>query len=98
MVYSGLWYDPLREDLDRFIDATQKRVTGKVKVKLQNGSLKVVGRKSINSLYSQTLATYLSDSDFNQNLAKGFIELWGMETVVANRLSKNISRNKKREK
>jgi argininosuccinate synthase len=98
MVYSGLWFDPLREDLDRFIDATQKRVTGKVKVKLQNGSLKVVGRKSINSLYSQTLATYLSDSDFNQNLAKGFIELWGMETVVANRLSKNISRNKKREK
>ena len=98
MVYSGLWFDPLREDLDRFIDATQKRVTGKVKVKLQNGSLKVVGRKSINSLYSQTLATYLSDSDFNQNLAKGFIELWGMETVVANRLSRNISRNKKREK
>jgi argininosuccinate synthase len=98
MVYSGLWFDPLRQDLDRFIDATQKRVTGKVKVKLQNGSLKVVGRKSINSLYSQTLATYLSDSDFNQNLAKGFIELWGMETVVANRLSRNISRNKKREK
>ena len=87
MVYSGLWFDPLREDLDKFIDATQTRVTGKVKMKLQNGSAKVVGRKSKNSLYMQTLATYASDSIFDQNLAKGFIELWGMETVIANKLS-----------
>ena len=90
MVYSGLWFDPLRQDLDKFIDATQMRVTGKVKLKLQNGSAKVVGRKSKNSLYSQTLATYASDSIFDQNLAKGFIELWGMETVIANKLSKNL--------
>jgi len=90
MVYSGLWFDPLREDLDKFIDATQKRVAGKVKMKLQNGSAKVVGRKSKNSLYRQTLATYASDSIFDQNLAKGFIELWGMETVIANKLSRNL--------
>jgi argininosuccinate synthase len=90
MVYSGLWFDPLREDLDKFIDATQSRVTGKVKMKLQNGSAKVVGRKSKNSLYRQTLATYASDSIFDQSLAKGFIELWGMETVIANKLSKNL--------
>jgi argininosuccinate synthase len=90
MVYSGLWFDPLREDLDKFIDATQSRVTGKVKMKLQNGSAKVVGRKSKNSLYRQTLATYASDSIFDQNLAKGFIELWGMETIIANKLSKNL--------
>ncbi|MGE5822554.1 MAG: argininosuccinate synthase [Nitrososphaerota archaeon] len=90
MVYSGLWFDPLREDLDKFIDATQNRVTGKVKMKLQNGSAKVVGRKSRNSLYRQTLATYASDSIFDQNLAKGFIELWGMETVIANKLSRNL--------
>jgi argininosuccinate synthase len=90
MVYSGLWFDPLREDLDKFIDATQNRVTGKVKMKLQNGSAKVVGRKSKNSLYRQTLATYASDSIFDQNLAKGFIELWGMETVIANKLSRNL--------
>jgi argininosuccinate synthase len=90
MVYSGLWFDPLREDLDKFIDATQSRVTGKVKMKLQNGSAKVVGRKSKNSLYRQTLATYASDSIFDQNLAKGFIELWGMETVIANKLSKHL--------
>lgn len=90
MVYSGLWFDPLREDLDKFIDATQNRVTGKVRMKLQNGSAKVVGRKSKNSLYRQTLATYASDSIFDQNLAKGFIELWGMETVIANKLSRNL--------
>jgi argininosuccinate synthase len=97
MVYCGLWFDPLREDLDKFIDATQNRVTGKVKMKLKNGSLKVVGRKSKNSLYRQTLATYASDSIFDQNLAKGFIELWGMETVIANRLSKNLSTKSKGE-
>jgi argininosuccinate synthase len=98
MVYCGLWFDPLREDLDKFIDATQNRVTGKVKMKLKNGSLKVVGRKSKNSLYRQTLATYASDSIFDQNLAKGFIELWGMETVIANRLSKSLFRKRKGEK
>jgi argininosuccinate synthase len=98
MVYSGLWFDPLREDLDRFIDATQNRVTGKVKMKMQNGSLKVVGRKSTNSLYRQSLATYTSESIFDQNLAKGFIELWGMETVIANRLSNNLPTGRKGEK
>lgn len=90
LVYSGLWFDPLREDLDKFIEATQNKVTGKVRMKLQNGTAKVVGRKSENSLYSQSLATYASDSVFDQNLAKGFIELWGMETVIANKLSKNL--------
>jgi argininosuccinate synthase len=97
MVYSGLWFDPLRGDLDKFIDATQNRVTGIVKMKLKNGSLKVVGRKSKNSLYRQTLATYASDSIFDQSLAKGFIELWGMETIIANRLSKNLSTKSKGE-
>jgi len=95
LIYSGLWFDPLREDLDKFIEATQNRVTGKVRMKLQNGSAKVVGRKSKNSLYRQTLATYASDSIFDQNLAKGFIELWGMETVIANKLSKDVPAKRK---
>lgn len=103
LIYSGFWFDPLREDLDKFIEATQIRVTGKVRMKLQNGFAKVVGRKSKNSLYRQSLATYASDSIFDQNLAKGFIELWGMETVIANKLSKvlpvkgkGVNRNEKR--
>ena len=58
LVYSGLWHDPLRIDLDRFIDATQKRVSGKVKLKMENGSLRVVGRESKYSLYKNDLATY----------------------------------------
>jgi argininosuccinate synthase len=86
LTYSGLWYDPLREDLDTFIDATQKRLTGKVKMKLQNRSLNVVGRKSKYSLYNNALATYKSGSTFDQRLAKGFIELWGMQTILANNL------------
>ena len=86
LTYSGLWYDPLREDLDTFIDATQKRLTGKVKMKLQNRSLNVVGRKSKYSLYNNALATYKSGSTFDQRLAKGFIELWGMQTILSNNL------------
>jgi argininosuccinate synthase len=86
LTYSGLWYDPLREDLDTFIDATQKRLTGKVKMKLQNRSLNVVGRKSKYSLYNNALATYKSGSTFDQRLARGFIELWGMQTILANNL------------
>jgi argininosuccinate synthase len=86
LVYCGLWFDPLRKDLDTFIDATQRGVTGKVRMKLQNRSIGVVGRESENSIYRNNLATYESDSKFDQRLARGFIELWGMQTVLANNL------------
>lgn len=86
LTYCGLWFDPLRKDLDTFIDATQKGVTGKVRMKLQNRSMDVVGRKSEYSIYRNDLATYKSGSTFDQRLAKGFIELWGMQTILANRL------------
>jgi len=69
LIYSGLWQDPLRGDLDRFIDATQNRVNGKVKIKMQNGSLRVVGRESKYSLYKNDLATYAAGSTFDQGLA-----------------------------
>lgn len=84
LAYSGLWQDPLRTDLDRFIDATQERVSGKVRLKLQKGSLRVVGRESKYSLYKNDLATYAAGSSFDQSLAKGFVELWGMQSVIAN--------------
>ena len=84
LAYSGLWQDPLRNDLDRFIDATQIRVTGKVRVKMQRGSLRVVGRESKYSLYKNDLATYAAGSTFDQNLAKGFVELWGLQSIIAN--------------
>jgi argininosuccinate synthase len=90
LVYSGLWQDPLRSDLDRFIDATQKRVSGKVKLKMHNGSLRVVGRESKHSLYKNDLATYATGSTFDQTHAQGFIELWGLQTITANSIATTI--------
>jgi argininosuccinate synthase len=84
MIYAGLWHDPLRADLDKFIDATQTRVTGRVKLKLRKGSLQVVGRESPYSLYRNDLATFGAGSKFDQGLAKGFVELWGLQSVIAN--------------
>jgi argininosuccinate synthase len=92
LVYSGLWQDPLRSDLDRFIDATQKRVSGKVKLKMHKGSLRVVGRESKYSLYQNDLATYTTGSTFDQTLAKGFIELWGLQTITANSIASSIDK------
>ena len=88
LVYSGLWQDPLKSDLDMFINATQMRVSGTVKLKMFKGSLRVVGRKSDYSLYRHDLATYGSGSIFDQTLAKGFVELWGMQSTEANKLLK----------
>jgi argininosuccinate synthase len=91
LAYSGLWQDPLKADLDGFIEASQKPVSGSVKLKLYKGSLRVVGRKSKNSLYNHGIATYGSKSTFDQRLAKGFVELWGMQTTEANKLQKKRS-------
>jgi argininosuccinate synthase len=89
LIYSGLWQDPLRGDLDRFIDATQNRVNGKVKIKMQKGSLRVVGRESKYSLYKNDLATYAAGSTFDQGLAKGFVEIWGLQSIIANAIESN---------
>lgn len=90
LVYSGLWEDPLRSDLDAFIDQTQKRVSGTVKLKMYKGSLRVVGRKSKYSLYNQKVATYGKGSTFDQKLAKGFVELWGLQSTQANKLQRKM--------
>jgi len=90
LVYSGLWVDPLRSDLEAFIDKTQKRVCGKVKLKLYKGSLRVVGRSSPYALYDLKLATYNVDSTFNQFSAHGFIELWGLQSVTFNLLKTKL--------
>ena len=86
LIYSGLWHDPLRRDLDKFIDETQKRVNGKVKLRMQNGSLRVIGRESEYSLYKNNTTSYGMPS-FDQSLAKGFVELWGLQTVMANAIA-----------
>jgi argininosuccinate synthase len=84
MVYTGLWNDPLKEDLDAFIQRTQERVSGEVRLKIYKGSLHVVGRSSPMSLYDTVLATYDGTSTFDQTWSNGFIEIWAMPTVVAN--------------
>jgi argininosuccinate synthase len=83
LVYSGLWMEPLRFDLDSFIELTQMRVTGSVKLKFHKGSMRVVGRSSPNSLYRLKLSTYSRESTFDQNSAVGFIELWGLQSRTA---------------
>ena len=98
LAYSGLWQDPLRADLDRFIDATQNRVSGKVRLKMEKGSLRVVGRESKYSLYRNDLATYATGSTFDQSLAKGFVELWGLQSVIANSLIAGVDTYRKNKK
>jgi len=83
LVYSGLWMEPLRTALDNFIETTQRRVSGKVKLKLYKGSMRVVGRSSENTLYKLELSTYNKGSTFDQRSAVGFIELWGLQSRIA---------------
>ncbi|ADL06947.1 argininosuccinate synthase [Thermosediminibacter oceani] len=88
LIYNGLWYSPLKEALDAFIDETQKVVSGTVKVKLFKGSAMVVGRKSSRSLYDIKLATYSEEDLFEHRAAMGFITLWGLSTKVYARVNK----------
>jgi argininosuccinate synthase len=98
LAYSGLWQEPLRADLDKFIDATQNRVSGKVRLKMQKGSIRVVGRESKYSLYKDNLATYTAGSTFDQSLAKGFVELWGLQSIIANSVAAGVVMDKKNKK
>jgi argininosuccinate synthase len=83
LVYSGLWVEPLRISLEAFIDKTQERVSGRVKVKFYKGSMKVVGRESKYSLYQAKVSTYGASSTFDQKDSLGFIELWGLPSRTA---------------
>ena len=94
LAYAGLWMDPLRESLEAFIDKTQERVEGEVRVKLYKGGCRVVGRSSPMSLYSLDLATYDIQTTFNQSWSSGFIELWGMQTTIANALKAKVQKDK----
>lgn len=94
LAYSGLWLDPLLSDLNHFIEKTQERVTGKIKIKMHNGYYRVIGRESKFSLYNNDIATYLSNSKFDQTMAKGFVELWGLQSITANSvISNNNTKN-----
>ena len=83
LVYNGKWFTPLREALSAFADKTQEHVTGEVKLKLYKGNIITAGITSPETLYSEELVTF-GESDYDQNQATGFINLWGLpDTVLA---------------
>jgi len=82
LIYNGLWYDPLRTAIASFMDSTQERVSGTVRVKLFKGTCTVVGRRSSFSLYDYSLATYDKSDEFHHRSSEGFIELWGLPLKV----------------
>ena len=78
LIYCGLWCTPLKVALDAFVNETQRRVTGTVRLKLFKGNCLVVGRKSPYGLYRERLATYSAKDQFDQRAAAGFIKLFGL--------------------
>ena len=82
IIYNGTWYSPLRQALDAFIEKTQEKVTGDVKLKLYKGNISIVSRSSPYSLYHVDLATFEADELIDQKDAGGFINLYGLPLQV----------------
>jgi argininosuccinate synthase len=82
LVYEGLWFSPLREAIDAFVDVTQARVTGDVRLSLQPSLAVVAGRRSEHALYAETLASYAEGETFPHAAAEGFIKLHALETEL----------------
>ncbi|MBE9151921.1 argininosuccinate synthase [Coleofasciculus sp. LEGE 07092] len=82
LIYKGLWYSPLKGALDAFIEQTQERVSGTVRVKFFKGNATIIGRWSDKSLYAPDLATYTSEDQFDHKAAEGFIYVWGLPTRI----------------
>lgn len=89
LIYDGLWFTELRRYLQAFIDATQEKITGAIRVKLYKGNCVVVGRKSPHSLYVKELSTYDTGDTFDHTAAEGFIKLWGLSAQIDSLIAKN---------
>jgi argininosuccinate synthase len=83
LVYYGQWFTPLREALDSFVATTQQNVTGSVVVGLHRGTLRVLDRRSPNSLYDASIGSFVMNSDYNQRDAEGFINILGLPLRLA---------------
>jgi argininosuccinate synthase len=84
LVYAGLWWEPLREDLDAYMDAVNEHVSGAVALKLYKGTARVVRRSSPNAVYDPALATFAESGGlFSQQASPGFIELWSLQSRMA---------------
>jgi argininosuccinate synthase len=87
LVYAGLWWEPLREDLDAYMDAVNERVSGTIGIKLYKGHARVVTRSSPNAVYDASLASFSQSGGlFSQTASPGFIELWSLQSRMAWRL------------
>jgi argininosuccinate synthase len=86
LAYQGLWFDPLKTDLEAFINATQSRVTGKVRLQLFKGSVKTIGRQSPWALYSEELASFDSKG-FDQRDSTGMVKNFGLQARMYSQLA-----------
>jgi argininosuccinate synthase len=87
LVYAGLWWEPLRGDLDAYMERVSEQVTGTIGLKLFKGHARVITRESPNAIYDQALASFgTSGGLFSQSAAPGFIELWSLQSRMAHRL------------
>jgi argininosuccinate synthase len=85
LVYDGLWFSPLKRALDAFVEDANAHVSGDIRMTLHAGTAVVTGRRSAEALYEYEMATYDSGDVFDQSLAKGFVELWGLPSKMAAR-------------
>ena len=92
-VYDGLWFGPLKRSLDAFIESTQEHVTGDIRLVLHAGRITINGRRSGSSLYDFNLATYDTGDSFDQTAAKGFVQLHGLSSKIANKRDREAGDN-----
>ncbi len=97
LVYDGLWFSPLKRALDTFLEEANEHVSGDIRMTLHGGRAVVTGRRSDEALYEYEWATYDSGDVFDQTLAKGFVELWGLPSKMAARRDQRSGDNAKRD-
>jgi argininosuccinate synthase len=98
LVYNGLWFTPLKDALDAFVNETQKTVSGSVVVKLYKGSTAVAGRKSVYSLYNAKLATYTVEDTFDHKASEGFIKIFGLPVKTYHQVQDKVAATAEAEK
>jgi len=92
LVYFGLWFTPLREALDAFVDSTQREMTGMVTLSLYKGNVSVVSRESEHSLYRTDLSSFTMDDSYDQKDAAGFIRILGLPSRSRARARVEVAR------
>ena len=85
LAYDGLWFSPLARSLAAFVESSQRHVSGEIRLTLHAGKAVATGRRSAGSLYDYALATYDEGDAFDQSMARGFVELWGLPSRLASR-------------